>query len=176
VVGLDESSDTVLAYQLWWPKEFIMNAKDNKGCRFGKKTSTLEQIGILLPLLLIPEKLVNQHIVLKTDNLACVFGHQHRLMKGDECASIFIRATHLICAFLGSYLHVEHLPRCSDWGSKVADNLSRQNTAGFLEDRMLMRWSHLKTPKTITEWLKNPVENWDIPFQLLEDVQEKVGK
>jgi hypothetical protein len=77
-------------------------------------------------------------------------------MKGDECASIFIRATHLICAFLGSYLHIEHVPRCSDWGSKTADNLSRQNTTGFLENRMLMRWSQLKIPTTITEWLKKP--------------------
>jgi hypothetical protein len=47
--------------------------------------------------------LFNQQIVLKTDNMACVFGHQNRLLKGDETASILVRAVHLICAYLGSF-------------------------------------------------------------------------
>jgi hypothetical protein len=33
VVGLDEANDTCLAFQLWWPKEFISNKTDNKGSR-----------------------------------------------------------------------------------------------------------------------------------------------
>jgi hypothetical protein len=33
-----------------------------------------------------------------------------------------------------------------------------------------------ENPKNHHRMVKNPVENWDIPFQLLEDVQEKVGK
>jgi hypothetical protein len=176
VVGVDESSDTMLAFQLWWPKEFITNKMDSKGCRFGEKTSTLEQIAILVPFLLVPEKLTNQHIILETDNIACVFGHQNRLMKGDECASIFIRTVHLICAYLGSTLHVLHSPRCSDWGSITADKLTREHTTNFLEERMLVRWKHLSIPKLLQQWLDNPTEDWDLPFKLLEHVQEKLNK
>jgi hypothetical protein len=176
VVGVDESSDTILAFQLWWPKEFVTSKKDNKGCRFGEKTSTLEQIAILLPFLLIPESLSNQHIVLNTDNIACVFGHQNRLMKGDECASIFIRTVHLICAYLGSTLHVLHSPRCSDWGSTTADKLTREHTTEFLQKRMLMRWKHLRVPSELQQWLENPTENWELPLKLLEYVQEKINK
>ncbi len=116
----------------------------------------LEQIAILLPLLLVPETLINQHIILKTDNIACVFGHQNRLMKGDECASIFIRAVHLICAYLGSTLHVLHSPRCSDWGSVTADKLTREHTTDFLQERMLMRWRHLSIPVVLQQWLETP--------------------
>ncbi len=76
----------------------------------------------------------------------------------DKCASIFIRTVHLICAFLGSILHVEHSPRCSDSGSRKVDNLSRQNTTGFLEKRMLVRWNHLVIPKVLSDWLNNPTE------------------
>jgi hypothetical protein len=76
VVGLNEILDTCLAFQFWWPKKFISEKTDSKGSLFGDKTSTLEQIGILLPLLLIPDMLFNQHIVSRIDNIACAFGHQ----------------------------------------------------------------------------------------------------
>jgi hypothetical protein len=56
-----------------WPKEFITTKRDNRGIRFGNKTSTLEIIGILLPFVLIPEKLKNTHVRIFTDNMACVY-------------------------------------------------------------------------------------------------------
>jgi hypothetical protein len=54
---IDES--TILGYQLWWPKTFIMEVRDNSNKRFGNKTTTPEMIAILLPLLLIPSRLRN---------------------------------------------------------------------------------------------------------------------
>jgi hypothetical protein len=160
---------------MWWPKRFISETTDNKNCRYGEKSSTLEMIAIILPFLLIPEQLFNQQIVLKTDNMACVFGHQNRLMKGDESASIFVRAVHLICAYLGSILHIEHIPRCLDWGSEIADNLSREETTGFLEARMLTRWENLTIPADLENWLQNPTEDWELPIKLLKYVQEKTN-
>jgi hypothetical protein len=175
VVGLNENQDTLLAFQFWWPKKFITEAMDNKGKRFGDKTATLEQIAILLPLLLIPECLFNQHIIVRTDNIACVFGQENHLMKNDETASIFIRTVNLISAFLGSKIHVEHLPRCSDWGSEMADNLSRERTTGFLETRMLQRWQHLEVPIELITWLQAPTSDWDLPFKLLQHAIEKTS-
>jgi hypothetical protein len=176
VIGVDEVLDTILAYQFWWPKDFISFARDSKNCRFGEKSSTLEMIALILPFVLIPELLTEQHIVFRTDNLSCVYGLQNRLMKGDETASIFIRSVHLICAYLGSALHAEHTPRCSDWGSSVADSLSRKSTTGFLEQRMLSRWKHINLPEVIDSWLNNPTDDWDLPFKLLKFVEEKTNK
>jgi hypothetical protein len=96
-------------------------------------------------------------------------------MKGDESASIFIRSVHLACAYLGSVLHVEHTPRCSDWGSSAADSLSRKITTGFLEERMLSRWKHLKIPDVLATWLKNPINDWDLPFKIVKFVEEKTN-
>jgi hypothetical protein len=62
-----------------------------------------------------------------------MFGHQNGYMKGDECASILMRSLYLISAFLGCAVHIEHIPRRSDWESEVADNLSRERTTGFLK-------------------------------------------
>jgi hypothetical protein len=112
-IGLDENSDTIFAFQLWWSKNMIVGKVDSKGVCFGDKTATLEQIGILLPLILITEKLTNQHILFKTDNLACVFCHRNKEMKGNACASILIRAVQLISAVLGSVIHIDHVQRCN---------------------------------------------------------------
>ncbi len=48
VIGLDVDENTILGYQLWWLKDFITTKTDNKGIRFGNKSTTLESISILL--------------------------------------------------------------------------------------------------------------------------------
>ena len=172
VVGVDELDDTMLAFQLWWPKDLMTQRKDSKGSKFGCKTATLEMIGILLPFLLIPKRLERQHVVIQVDNISCVYGFENHYMKGDVCASILIRALHLIEAYLGSTIHVQHVPRCSTWESKVADNLSREKTTGFLEKQMLSRYKHLTLPSKLTEWLNNPEEDWSLAISLLNHVED----
>jgi hypothetical protein len=73
---------------------------------------------------------------MKVDNLACEYGYANHYMKGDACASILIRAFHLIADYLGSVLHAGHIPRRSSWKSSTADNLSRKAKACFLEEQM----------------------------------------
>jgi hypothetical protein len=91
VVGTTADGDTILGYQLWWDKHFISKAKDRKGKRFGNKTSTLEMIALLLPLLTIPDQLKKCHICIFTDNMSCVFGMKDGYVKNDETASIFVK-------------------------------------------------------------------------------------
>jgi hypothetical protein len=124
----------------------------------------------ILPLLLIPNELRNQHIVFKTDKLACVFGHNNKGIKNDACTSILIKSVQHICAFLGSAAHVIHVPCRSDWASEMADNLSHETTTGFLETQMLNRHPSLQTPAVLLDWLQNPVEDWELPFKLLNHV------
>ncbi len=114
-------------------------------------------IALLLPLLLMPEKLRNSHIRLFTDNASCVFGMKDGYVKNDEYASIFIRTAHLIGAYLGSVLHVIHLPRRSSWEAITADNLSWESTTSFLENQTCKRFHHLKVPTVIQHWLESQV-------------------
>jgi hypothetical protein len=94
-------------------------------------------------------------------------------VKNDEYASIFIRAAYLIGAYLGSVLHVAHIPRRSSWETESADNLSRSNTTSFLEKQILSRYDTLPVPPNLTNWLKNPTNNWDLALDLLKYVMEK---
>jgi hypothetical protein len=127
-------------------------------------------VGVLLPFLLMPSKLKGQHVVIRVDNMACVYGWANHYLKGDISASILIRALHLISAFLGSIIHVEHVPRRSSWESSTADNLSRRATTGFLEEQMLGRFRAVHAPKVLTDWLMNPQEDWAFANDLLAHV------
>ena len=174
LLGTDELGNTLLVYQLWWPKETMVSKKDSKGSSYGCKTATLEMVGVLLPFLLIPDKLIGQHVVVKVDNMACVYGWENHYMKGDISASILIRALHLIAAFLGSVIHVGHVPRCSSWESSTADNLSRKSSTGFLENQMLSRFRNIQAPRILLDWLENPVEDWNFANILLNHVIELI--
>jgi hypothetical protein len=102
VYGSNINGDTILGFQLWWPKNFISKNQDNLNKRFGNKTTTLEMIAILLPFILIPSKLRNCHIRILKDNMACVFGMKDGYTKNDEYASILIRTVYLLSAYLQS--------------------------------------------------------------------------
>ena len=169
VVGLDEKGDTILTHQLFWPKDFITEKSDSKGKKFGDKTCTLETIGVLLPFLLLPERLKNQHVICGVDCMGVVFGWENKKSK-DKCASMLIKALHIIEAYLGSRIHVVHVPRVSNWESEVADNLSRERTTGFLEKQMLNRPQKKADLRVLTDWLKNPAEDWTIVDRLVDHV------
>jgi hypothetical protein len=70
VIGSNMDGDTILGFQSWWDRFFIMKAVDSNGKRFGNKTGTLEMMALLLPLLLIPNRLMKCHIFIFTDNMA----------------------------------------------------------------------------------------------------------
>jgi hypothetical protein len=170
VIGLNADGNTILGYQLWWPKEFITSKRDNRGVRFGNKTSTLEIIGILLPFILIPDKLRNKHVRVFTDNVACVYGMKDGYIKKDEYASIFIRAITIISGYLGTVVHTTHTPRRSTWEAEMADNMSRQSTTSLLEKQILGRFKSLCVTELLTDWLNNPTDDWSLATNLLSYV------
>ena len=56
-----------------WPETFLQQVKDDKGRFFGCKSSTLESVGLLLPLIAFLEKVAGKNIVFKIDNMAVMF-------------------------------------------------------------------------------------------------------
>jgi hypothetical protein len=173
-VGFDVNGVIIFAHQLIWPRNFILAATDESGIRFGDKTTTLETIGLLLPMILCPHLLKNQHIVMKVDCLGTVFGMNNRAAKGDVTASVFIRAAYLIAAYLECVLHVEHLPRISDWGAEVTDRMSRRSTTSRQDDRLLRSFGQLRLPSCLIDWFDNPITDWSLPMQLLSHVKSLV--
>jgi hypothetical protein len=164
--GFDEEGVFILASQYFWPSGFLEKT-DNQGCKYGRKTATLEFIGILLPFLLIPEELANRYIVVKVDNLGCYFGWINRGAAGEESASVFIRALHLIATYLHCEIHIEHLPRMSTWEARLVDRLSREKTTTAADKDLLKSFGLPEVPKCLAEWLESPFEDWKLSESLL---------
>jgi hypothetical protein len=169
-IGFKEDGTIFFVSQLFWPENGLILKKDRKGASFGNKTMTLEMVGVILPFLLVPDQLAEQHVVVKVDNFGCIFGWNNRSVAGDICASILIRALHLISAYLGCIVHIEHLPRVLSWDAQLVDRLSRQSTTTPNDMRLLDSFTNRPIPKTLRDWLVNLVEDFSISTDLLNDV------
>jgi hypothetical protein len=173
-VGFAEDGAIIFAYQFTWPEQFIRFYTDEKGVRFGDKTTTLEVIGLLMPLLLVPELLMNQHVRIMVDCLGTVFGMQNKSASGDKAASVFIRAAHLIANYLGCVMHVEHLPRVSDWGAEVTDRLSRKSSTTHQDRRLISAFKTRSLPSCLHSWFLNPTSDFGLAMSLLAHVKRIV--
>ena len=107
-IGTSGIGSVIFAQRMWWDNHFIRASKDEKGVRYGDKTTTLETMGLLLPFLAIPTRLVNKHIVLRVDNMGTVYGLYNHSCSGDKAASVLIKAITLLGAMLGSAIHIDH--------------------------------------------------------------------
>jgi hypothetical protein len=169
-IVLDKNSNPVSWSRLTWPIFFLNSARDEKGAHFGSKSTTLETIGMLMPFLYAPEKLAGKHVVFRIDNIAVFFGWENKVVKNDTSATIIIRAIHLISYFLGTYVHVQHVPRCSDKFSTIADHLSRKSTTGSSDTEVLKNTVERTIGGVLLSWLNNPISDWKLPERLLEEV------
>ena len=170
-VGLDEEGLVISCFQYIWDNRMISFLKDSKGARFGSRTSTLEMVGIVLPFLLNPQFLVNQHVVFSTDNMGCFLGWENMAVKGDVTASILVKAVLLMSAFLGTTVNVVHIPRKTTWENIVADKLSRRKTTTHAVRKLLNSFSTTKVLSFFSNWLSHPSEDWNLPRKCLDFVQ-----
>ena len=94
---------------------------------------------------------------------------------GDEIATILERTLHIIEAFLGSRIHIEHLPRKKTWEACLVDNLSREETTSRWDRDLLKSFPCRDIPKVLSAWMKNPEADWSLPTSLLNHVKTVVG-
>jgi len=173
-VGFNYDGTIMFAFQLFWTREVLELHRDKKESRMGNKTTTLEFLGVILPFILIPEMLVNQNIEVKVDNTGCYFGWLNKQVTGDAMASILVRSLHLICSYLGSRVHITHLPRDSSWDSKLVDRLSRERTTTNQDKKLLESFETRKIPDVLEDWMAQPTEDWNLPVALLNVVKNRV--
>ena len=84
--------DTWAWTRLQWPEGLLTDITDEKGCSFGSKTTTLESVGLLLPLLAFPEFLAGRNLVFKVDNMAVVWGWESGYVRNDKTASEVLKS------------------------------------------------------------------------------------
>lgn len=170
-IGLDEMGVMILATQVWWRTETLDFERDEKGCRFGDKMTTLEFAGLMVPFLCMPDKLRNQHVVIQVDNISCCYGWENGSVSGDLTASILIRALGLIAAKLSTIIHVVHLPRNSSWESRFADRLTRSETCWKQDSETVKSFDYLEIPLLFRNWIDHPTSDWEFSLALSDLIQ-----
>ncbi len=148
-LGLDVDGTICLAMQTFWPHSVtdLVVLGDNLGC----KTASLEFCGILLPFVLFSELMANQYVVVKVDNIGCYFGWVNRQSAGDYLASMLIRCLHLIRSYLACQVHIEHLPRKSNWEACLVDRLSREKTTWESDRKLVESFGMPRSAKALSD-------------------------
>jgi hypothetical protein len=158
-----------------WPFSLLTRARDEKGALLGRKSATLECVGLLIPFLTDPESVKNSYVLLYVDNISLIYGWEKRYVKNDQHASLLVRCLHVIEAFLECRIFVEHVRRMSTDVATLADHLSRESTT-TAEDLARIRhlnWHELEGP--LKEWLSDPVLDWRLPHRLVTWLGTRLG-
>jgi hypothetical protein len=167
-----EDDDIWFFASVTFPTEFLLKHRDSLDRAYGCKSSTLEAIGLILPFLCCPHLLIGREVTLLTDNEALVYGWEKRRVPHDTSASIFIRTLHLLSAFLGSSVEVRHLPRMSSPSAELSDALTRSTTTKPVHLRAIKDAPTSTIPAPLLNWLRDPKEDWQLPLELLKNVQK----
>jgi len=144
-----------------WPVQLLWAADS--------RSAVYELLGVMLPILVVPERLANKVVLLKVDNQAVVWAWQKRHMKQDSLASVLLRAIHILEAAVNCQIIIEHLPRMSTAAAAAADRLSRDSTEQH-EDLQLLTHPHPTLPKKLSTWMKNPNMNWNLGFEIANEI------
>jgi hypothetical protein len=167
-----EEDDIWFYASVTFPRHFLLEKRDSSDHAYGCKSSTLEAIGLLLPFICCPKNLIGKEVTLLTDNEALVYGWDKRRVPHDTTASIFIRAIHIIAAFLGTSVEVRHLPRMSTPSAELVDALTRSTTTLPSHREFVSQAPPAAIAPVLLDWLANPREDWHLPILLLRYVQE----
>ena len=126
---IGESESEIQAWsRLSWPKNLLTEERDERGVFFGSKSTTLKSVGLLLPMLAFPEKVIVRNLVFMIDNIAVMYGWLKGYVKNDSSASEVLKTAQYLAARLGITVHVKLMPRMSDSLAQMVDELSRKES------------------------------------------------
>ena len=159
--------------QAVWPYQFILNVDIHQKL-FGRKTTLLEAIGLILPLFHNAAHLPGNCVILFVDNLPVVWAYQKGRSKKDQYTSVIVTAINHVATSLGCRVFVRHCPRLSTTPALVADLLSRTDDKGL---NIAKKYQSLQYgwPLSLQHWMENPSKDWFLGSKLLADFQVSVS-
>jgi hypothetical protein len=149
-----------------WPKNF-----QNK---FAHKSHILEIIGVLLPIIANPCYFVNKNILCYVDNLSVVFNWEKRSPKGDEIFKNLFKILHLLESTLPCKIFIEHVYRRSCKFSKLADDLTREQTTKQNQLQILQQNKLFLLKGPLKHWLENPVRKDNLYIDVLDCIYDEI--
>ena len=168
-----EIPDTIWIWsKLNWTKSFL-ELHDKKGVEYGRKSTTLESFGLLLPFVAFPELVAGRHLIFYVDNKAVHYGWEHGYVKNDGTATELLKAVHILSSYLGCHVHVYHILRVSNKMADLADQTSRKSLPQDKQLREILENTEIRNVNS--EILKIWDENDEIPkYEKLLSMMKKL--
>ena len=152
-----------------WPEGLLTVKTDEKGCLFGHKTTTLESVGLLLPLLAFPDELAGKELIFKVDNVAVLWGWNSGYVKNDETATYVLKSVSYLAGYLGVIIHVD---RMSKDLAALADEMSRRRVSKSEENRQALERAVRRPVRGyLNKWLEDPCGMGDPCHTLLKELK-----
>ena len=166
-IGGEDLSNIWCWCRLEWPKS-LTQQMDEKRKHFGCKSTTLEAIGILLPFLAFPEKIIGKNVVFEIDNMVVLF----RWYNGnDKTASAVLNSVHYLSSVTGTKVNVEQVNRVLNDIVDLTDELSRKRYSSNEEAVCALE----KAEKRNSQWQKCCLQNRQHggALRLVQRIREK---
>ena len=170
-IGGENISDIWGWCRLSWPEGLLTTQKDEKGCSYGCKSTTLEAVGMLLPFVACPERVKGKNIVFRIDNIAVLYGWYKGYVANDKSASEVLKSVHYLSGLMGTTVNVEHVDRVSNEMAELADELSRRPVSGDKNIMAALTSSEQWEVKGyIRKWLENPAGRINLCRELVREL------
>ncbi len=96
--------------------------------------------------------------------MAVFFGWETKVVNNDITATILIRAIHLMTTYLGVWVHVQHVLRCSDMYSTLTEIFHAGSR--HVEES--------EVHGVLIHWLENPTVDWSLPEAFSKELRNKI--
>ena len=157
--------------RLTWPGNLITELRDEKGCWFGSKSTTLESVGILMALIAFPDKIRGKQLVFKVDNSAVMWGWQSGYVKNDKTATEILKSIRYLSGCMGTRVFIEHVDRMSNEMASLADELSRRERSKCGERQKALSKAEFREVKGfLLKWLEDPCGQSELCLELLKEM------
>ena len=137
------------------------------------KMSVLEQLGVLVSVSLLNQLASGRTLEVFIDNSGAVYAFKKGYSRRCRYMNTVIMATLTVSKALGINVVVTDVPRRSDHGSEVADDLSKGiiNTVWGFQGSNSRR---LVAPHTILGWIKHPTkDDNELELRILDELKHK---
>ena len=149
-----------LVASIRFPHKFLCSM-DRYGHTIYCKSTLLESLGYLTPLLLHPLRFMGQFVWFNLDSMAAVSALRKGRSESDHLATTVISAARVVAAALGCTMSSDWIPRRSDRQSTIADDLTHNLTSSLSREELeaYLDLAIVSFPPPVSRWMNDPEED-----------------
>ena len=155
-----------------WPTWLNEGFRNSDGVRFSSKLTVLEGLGPLAAVCVAGMDAMGKVLVVEVDNQGTVGVYKKGHGKDCPYVTTLVRAADIVAKGMAIDLRVRKIRRCSDRGSCLADAVSKGEVSVLQKEWPSSR-SLVELPRSIINWVKDPVEDLDLGTKVLKDLEAR---